>query len=53
MPLVKKYQKTNIFVIDESLWKWAKYKAEVLELKSVAEYIFKLIKMDKERELIK
>ena len=53
MTLAEKYPKTNIFIIDKDLWKWAKYKAEVLGLKSVAEYIFLLIKLDKEKELIK
>ena len=53
MPLVEKYSKTNIFIVDEDLWKWAKYRAEVLEFKSVAEYIFQLIKLDKTRELLK
>jgi hypothetical protein len=53
MGLVEKYPKTNLFIIDESLWKWAKYRAEVLRFRSVAEYIFQLIKLDKEKELIK
>jgi len=53
MALAKKHPKTNIFIIDKDLWKWAKYKAEVLGLKSVAEYVFLLIKLDKEKTLIK
>lgn len=53
MALVEKYDKTNLFVIDENLWKWAKYRAEVLGYKSVAEYLFQLIKLDKERDLIR
>ena len=53
MSLIEKYSKTNIFVIDENLWKWAKYRAEVLGFKSVAEYIFQLIKLDNEKNLLK
>jgi len=51
--LIEKYSKTNLFIIDENLWKWAKYRAEVLGLKSVAEYLFQLIKLDKDKELLK
>lgn len=53
MALVEKYDKTNLFVIDEDLWKWAKYRAEVLGYKSASEYLFQLIKLDKERGLIR
>lgn len=53
MSLVKKYTKTNIFIINEELWKWAKYKADLLSLNSVSEYLFKLIELDKVKELIK
>lgn len=52
MSLIKKYNKTNIFIINEDLWKWAKYKAEVLNLDSVSEYLFRLIKLDEEKNLI-
>jgi len=45
----KKYSRTNIFIIDEELWAWAQYKAKLLDLKSVSEYIFKLIKADKSK----
>ncbi|MEM2240574.1 MAG: hypothetical protein QXL27_09805 [Candidatus Bathyarchaeia archaeon] len=48
MESVKKYPKTNLFVIDENLWKWAKYRASILGYKSVSEYVFELIKKDKE-----
>jgi hypothetical protein len=52
MAFVREYEKTNIFVIDKNLWKWAKYKTELLGYKSVAEYIFRLIKLDKEKGII-
>ena len=45
----RKYARTNIFVIDDELWAWAQYKAKLLNLKSVSEYIFKLIKAEKEK----
>jgi len=45
---VKKHPKTNLFVIDENLWKWAKYRASILGYRSVSEYIFDLIRKDRE-----
>jgi hypothetical protein len=45
----QKYAKTNLFIIDEDLWKWAKYRASILGFKSVSEYVFELIKSDKEK----
>ena len=44
-----KYARTNIFVIDEGLWAWAQYKAKLQNCKSVSEYLFDLIRKDKER----
>jgi len=49
MSMMKKYSKTNLFIIDDALWKWAKYRASTLGYKSVSEYIFYLIKKDKEK----
>jgi len=46
----RKYARTNIFIIDEELWAWAQYKAKLLGLKSVSEYLFKLIKAAKEEK---
>lgn len=48
MEMRRKYQKTNLFIIDENLWKWAKYRASLLGFNSVSEYVFELIKKDKE-----
>lgn len=45
----QKYTKTNLFIIDEALWKWAKYRASILGFKSVSEYVFELIRSDKEK----
>jgi hypothetical protein len=53
MSLIEKYRKTNIFIVNEELWKWAKYKSELLGRISVSEYLFQLIKLDKEKDLIK
>lgn len=47
--MLRKYPKTNLFIIDEKLWKWAKYRASLKEFKSVSEYMFDLIKKDKEK----
>jgi hypothetical protein len=45
--LIRKYAKTNLFIIDEELWKWAKYRASILGFNSVSEYIFELIRKDR------
>lgn len=42
--------RTNISVIDEKLWKWAKKKAIDQDLKGVSEYIFLLLKKEHEKE---
>lgn len=46
----RKYSRTNIFIVDEQLWAWAQYQAKLQRFKSVSEYIFKLIKQEKESE---
>ena len=45
----RKYARTNIFIIDEELWAWAQYQAKLKGFKSVSEYLFELIKADKEK----
>ncbi len=44
----RKYSRTGIFVMDTEMWTWAKYQAEKLGFNSVSEYLFDLIKKDKE-----
>jgi hypothetical protein len=46
----KESSKTNIFLIDQNLWKWAKYRSDMLGYRSVSEYLFQLIKNDKEKQ---
>ena len=43
----KGYSRTNIYLIDEELWKWAKFRANTLGKTSVSEYLFGLIELDK------
>lgn len=45
--------RTNITVIDEDLWKWAKKRAIDMECNGVSEYIFKLLEKEKEIEELK
>lgn len=47
--MIRKYSKTNLFIIDENLWNWAKYRASVLSCNSVSEYVFDLIRKDKKK----
>jgi len=49
----RKYNRTNIFIIDPETWAWAQYRAKTLDYRSASEYIFKLIKLDKEKNLLK
>lgn len=43
--------RTNIYVMDQELWEWAKYRARVLGYSSVAEYVFKLLELDREENI--
>ena len=47
--MIRKYPRTNIFIIDEELWAWAQYRAKTQGKDSVSEYIFDLIRTDKEK----
>ena len=47
--MINKYHKTNLFIIDENLWNWAKDRASVLGCNSVSEYVFDLIRKDKKK----
>ena len=47
---VLQMRRTNLTIVDEELWKWAKKKAIDLEYTGVSEYIFELIRKEKERE---
>ena len=47
--MIRKYPRTNIFIIDEELWAWAQYRAKTLGKDSVSEYLFDLIKADREK----
>lgn len=51
--MIRKHKRTNIFVIDTELWAWAQYRAKVLGYKSVSEYLFELIKVDKKNAMRK
>ena len=46
MKPASRLKRTSIFVVDEKLWAWAHYRARALGFKSVADYIFELIKKD-------
>ncbi|MGA2682050.1 MAG: hypothetical protein ABSF44_09655 [Candidatus Bathyarchaeia archaeon] len=46
-------KRTNLYVLDEKLWAWASYKTKLLSYHSVAEYVFELIRLDKEKDILK
>ena len=51
--VIHKHKRTNIFMIDADLWAWAQYRAKTLGCDSCSEYIFDLIKLDKEKGILK
>ena len=51
--MIRKHPRTNIFVIDADLWAWAQYKAKTLGYQSVSEYLFALIKLDRQSNILK
>lgn len=51
--VINKYDRTNIFVIDKELWAWASYRAKTLGYNSTSEYLFELMKIDREKDLLK
>ena len=50
--VIKKYKRTNIFMVDPELWAWAQYRAKTYDYESVSEYIFDLIKLDKTKNVL-
>lgn len=46
--VVRKQKRTNIYVVDKELYAWAQYRANLMGYDSVSEYLFDLIKVDKE-----
>lgn len=46
--MIRKFSRTNVFVLDEDLWAWAQYRAKSLGKDSVSEYLFDLIQRDRE-----
>jgi len=51
--MIGKYNRTTVFIIDFDLWNWAQYRAKILGYASVSEYIFDLIKIDREQTVLK
>ena len=51
--MIRKYERTNIFVIDKELWAWAAYRAKTQGYGSASEYLFELIRLDKEKNVLK
>ena len=41
--------RTNITILDAELWKWAKKRAIDLDLVNISQYLFWLIRQDKDR----
>jgi prophage antirepressor-like protein len=46
-------ERTNIYITDEELWAWAQYRAKTLGYKITSEYLFALVKLDREKDLLK
>ena len=50
--VIRKYKRTNIFVVDLELWAWSQYRAKTLGYESVSEYLFNLIRLDKQKNIL-
>lgn len=42
---MSKTKRTNLFILDQELWEWAKYQGRT-KGQNISEYIFELIKKD-------
>lgn len=51
MPRTQK--RTNIYIVDEEAWAWAQYRAKLLGYETTSEYLFDLIKLDKQKDILK
>ncbi len=51
--MINKYERTTVFIIDKELWAWASYRSKTLGYISVSEYLFELMKIDREKGIIK
>jgi lipid A disaccharide synthetase len=49
----REQDRTNVYIIDPEAWAWAKYRADTLKYKTTSEYIFALIKADREKNILK
>lgn len=45
-------KRSNIYIQDEDLWNWAKYRSKNLGYSSVSDYIFEIIKNEKEKNIL-
>jgi hypothetical protein len=49
----RQQNRTNIYIVDEENWAWAQYRAKILGYPTTSEYLFDLIKLDKQKEILK
>lgn len=49
----REQNRTNIYIVDKELWAWAQYRAKVLGYNTTSEYLFDLVKLDKQKDLLK
>jgi hypothetical protein len=47
--MVRKQARTNIYIIDEELYAWAQYRAKTLHYDTISDYLFDLVKQDKNK----
>jgi len=49
----RKQKRTNIYIPDEEVWAWAQYRAKILGYETTSDYLFDLIKFDKQNIVLK
>jgi hypothetical protein len=49
----RQQKRTNIYIPDEETWAWAQYRAKILGYETTSDYLFDLIKFDKQNNILK
>lgn len=49
----RKQKRTNIYIPDGETWAWAQYRAKTLGYETTSDYLFDLIKFDKQNSILK
>ena len=51
--MIHERKRTNIFIVNKEVWAWAHYWTKRLDYHTTSEYLFDLIKLNKEKDIVK